>query len=181
MNPVLKKIPKVPQVVDASHLEDNAKHIRAKKKRVLRIASFITEKFQRDQCIICDFIQESDVDHLLLNCPFMEKRCLRCCQTNHMADVCSIEAGGFNVHFFCGLPYENLGNILFHRGEECTTQAGDRLIPFLMYQYQTNRKLVEDKADMEFSSTQHYYSWIYEKQYGITHGMELIYKILENE
>ena len=181
LNPVLKKIPMVPQVVDRSFLNENAQDIREKKTRVFRIASFVTERFYQDQCIICECNQEVNVDHSLSDCPFMQERCLRCCGDNHKASDCTIQVKCVNVHFIFGLPYENLGNILFHRGDECSTLAGDRLIPFLMYQFQTNRALVENKADMEFYSTQHFYQWIHDKQYGITHGMELIYRILVQE
>ena len=75
--------------------------------------------------------------------------------------------------FLAGYALKKIANRANFRAKRANFRA-KKANPAGMY----IRALVENKADMEFYSTQHFYQWIHDKQYGITHGMELIYRIL---
>jgi hypothetical protein len=84
-------------------------------------------------------------------------------------------------HILCGLPFENIDKFIFHVGAECMTNAVDRIIPFLMYLFYTDQKMIETIADLEFSSAEAFFSWLFEMDYSITHAMELIYAIIKEK
>jgi superfamily II DNA or RNA helicase len=199
LNPVKKKLPlkmnfkvnpvflKLPNLVDKDSmfdLESSAKLINDKKLYIYTVASFVLGEFNLDikkGCRICQWLAKADLEHSLSGCSELSKRCLRCCSTGHIVRDCGMKICMTSVHQACGLPLDNLSNITFHVGMDCNSVASDSFIPLLMYLFQTQRQLIRDKAQREFSSDLEYFTWIYAMEYGITHGMDLYYKIFKKD
>jgi len=165
-------------------LLENARLISEKKNNIFSIASFIISQFPKEgigYCLICTYLEENETYHSGRECPKLQSRCKRCVSPDH-PDECTYRiAFRDESHILCGLPFENIDKFIFHVGAECMTNAVDRIIPFLMYLFYTDQKMIETVADLEFSSAEAFFSWLFEMDYSITHAMELIYAIIKEK
>ncbi len=180
LNPVFFKLPEA--VDTCNNLKENAQIIKNLKQKIFTIASFIKDLFpleQKSECVICKWIYKQSQQHTLSNCPEMRDRCLRCLTKGHQIESCKITIKFNGVHNECGLPYDNLGRIVFHLGENCQTSASAQLIPLLMFVFHTERRFLEAKADKEFTGAEEFFGWINERHLGITNGMNLFVELLK--
>jgi hypothetical protein len=182
LNPVLRKLPEMEMDMetDLNLLIENAEYIKSKQQRIWRISSFIINFFSTEgqqECLICYHKDGTRELHALPECPLVSNRCLRCMDESHKLVDCSIIFTTKDVHNICGLPYDNLANNAFHIGEKCNTSSCHRMIPYLMYLFQTERDCITQTAYPDFSTAQNFYIWLHQRENGITNGMELIFKI----